>query len=133
MSAKSAQTSRPLSPFMLGPYYKPQLTSMLSITHRLTGVALSVGTIFLVAWLMAAAGGEQSYAAFSECASGWYGQIILIGFTWALSFHLCNGLRHLWWDLGRGFDLKTVYATGYAVVIVSIVLTASVWLVACCL
>lgn len=130
MSVKP-QTSRPLSPFMIGPYYKPQLTSMLSITHRATGVGLAAGTLFLVWWLMAAASGEAAYAAFQQHAGAWYGKLLLLGWSWAICYHLCNGLRHLGWDFGLGFEIKTAYRTGYAVIAGSLVLTASLWLAAC--
>ena len=130
MSAKPTENARPLSPFMIGPYYKPQLTSMLSITHRATGVGLAIGTVFLVCWLMSAAAGETAYAEFSAHAQAWYGQLLMLGWTWALMYHLCNGIRHLFWDAGKGFELSTVYATGYAVIAGSVVLTAGVWALA---
>lgn len=127
---KSPATNRPLSPFMIGPYYKPQLTSMLSITHRATGVGLSAGTLFLAGWLVALASGPDAYAKYAVHVGAWYGQIILLGFSWALLYHLCNGIRHLFWDVGKGLDIATAYKSGYAVVIVSAVLTAAVWAVA---
>lgn len=121
---------RPLSPFMIGPYYRPQLTSMLSITHRLTGVINVVGALGLVAWLLATAAGPEAHAVFARHLGAWYGLLFLLGWTWTVSYHFCNGLRHLYWDTGRGFDLTTVYRTGYAVIAGSIVLTALVWAVA---
>lgn len=127
---KSPATNRPLSPFMIGPYYKPQLTSMLSITHRATGVGLSAGTLFLAGWLVALASGPDAYAKYAVHVGAWYGQIILLGFSWALLYHLCNGIRHLFWDVGKGLDIATAYKSGYAVVLVSAVLTAAVWAVA---
>jgi succinate dehydrogenase / fumarate reductase, cytochrome b subunit len=130
MSAKSQHRERPLSPFMIGPYYRPQLTSMLSITHRATGVGLTLGTLFLCWWLLAAAAGPEAYAAYQRHAAAWYGQLLLLGWTWALFYHLCNGIRHLWWDTGRGLDLKSAYVSGYVAVAGSIVLTAALWLAA---
>ena len=127
MSAKTPQ--RPLSPFMIGPYYRPQLTSMLSITHRITGVINVVGALGLVGWLLAIAAGPQAYATFMGHAGAWYGLILLFGWSWTLSYHLCNGIRHLFWDTGRGFDLPTFYRTGYAVIAGSLLLTAVAWLV----
>lgn len=127
MSAKTPQ--RPLSPFMIGPYYRPQLTSMLSITHRITGVINVVGALGLVGWLLAIAAGPQAHAAFMGHAGAWYGLLLLFGWSWTLSYHLCNGLRHLYWDTGRGFDLPTVYRTGYAAIAGSLLLTAVAWLV----
>lgn len=131
MSTKSPAGSRPLSPFMLGQYYRFQWTSVLSFAHRVTGVGLSLGTLLLAGWLVALAGGPQSYAAYSDHMTAWYGQALLFAWTWALSYHLANGIRHLFWDLGKGFELKTAERSGYAVVVFSLVLTALVWAVAC--
>ncbi len=121
---------RPLSPFMIGPYYRPQLTSMLSITHRLTGVFLAVGTLLLVYWLMAAAAGPDAYERAQHVIGSMLGLLLL--FLWTLSFfyHLCNGIRHLFWDAGYGFDIPTTYTSGKAVVTVSLVLTVVTWLIA---
>ena len=129
--SSSAGPQRPLSPFMIGPYYRPQLTSMLSITHRATGVFLSLGTVLLVGWLMAAASGAEAYAGAQQVLNAWYGQVLLLGWSFALFYHLCNGIRHLVWDAGYAFDLKSVYLGGYLVVIVSILLTAGAWALAC--
>lgn len=131
MSTKSPAGSRPLSPFMLGQYYRFQWTSVLSFAHRVTGVGLSVGTLLLGGWLVALAGGAQSYAAYSAQMTAWYGQVLLFAWTWALAYHLANGIRHLFWDLGKGFELKTAERSGYAVVVFSLALTALVWVVAC--
>jgi len=121
---------RPLSPFMIGPYYRPQLTSMLSIVHRLTGVGLSVGTVLLVGWLVALASGPWAYAAFATHVAAWYGQVLLLGWSWALLYHLCNGIRHLAWDLGYGYSIPAVYRSGYLMVACSLLLTAAAWGVA---
>ena len=118
---------RPLSPFMIGPYYRPQLTSMLSIVHRLTGVGLSVGTVLLVGWLVALASGPWAYAAFATHVAAWYGQVLLLGWSWALLYHLCNGVRHLAWDLGYGYSIAAVYRSGYIMVATSLLLTLSAW------
>lgn len=130
MSAKPSASNRPLSPFMIGPYYRPQLTSMLSITHRLTGLAMAIGTVFLAAWVTAAASGPSAYATFSGYSHSILGRLIVVAYSWALLYHLCNGVRHLFWDSGRGFELKSAYASGYAVIAASIVLTAGVWIAA---
>ena len=127
MSSPSPQAKRPLSPFMIGPYYKPQLTSMLSIVHRICGVGLSVGSVLLVAWLVAIAAGPWSYAAFAGHVAAWYGQLLLLGWSWALLYHLCNGVRHLCWDLGWGYSIPVLYRTGYAVVAISLLLTGAAW------
>ena len=115
------QAGRPLSPHLQ--IYKPQVTSVLSILHRFTGLALSVGTLPLVWWLLAAASGPASYAQAQAFLGSWLGVLLLIGWAYALFFHLCNGIRHLVWDAGRGFDIATTYATGWAVVAASAGLT----------
>ncbi len=121
---------RPLSPFMLGQYYRFQLTSVLSLMHRVTGVGLSVGSVLLVWWLVALAGGPWSYAAFGTHLGAWYGQLLLLGWSWALLYHLCNGVRHLTWDLGYGYSMPAVYRSGYLAVAASLLLTAAAWGVA---
>ena len=110
----------PLAPFM---QYRPQLTSVLSIMHRITGVILSAGAILLSCWLVSIAAGEQIYAALTLHLAAWYGQVLIIGFAFALYYHLCNGVRHLLWDLGLGLELTTTYRSGYAVVIAAVLLT----------
>lgn len=120
--------NRPLSPHLQ--VYKPQLTSVLSITHRATGVALAVGLIGLVYWLMSLAAGPQAYAAAQQVLGSWFGKLVLFGFSFALFYHMCNGVRHLFWDAGMGFELETVYASGWAVVVVSVAMTVVTWIVA---
>lgn len=100
---------------------------MLSIAHRATGVALALGTALLVYWLVAAASGEAAYATAQALLGSWLGRLILLGFSFALFYHLCNGIRHLFWDVGLGFELRTVYASGTVVVIASTVLTLVAW------
>ena len=112
---------RPLSPHLS--IYKPQLTSVLSISHRLTGVVLSVGTVLLVWWLVAAASGERAFAAAQGFWGSWIGLLLLFGWTFSLFFHLCNGIRHLLWDAGWGFDLRQTYISGWTVVAASGALT----------
>ena len=121
-----SHAQRPLSPHLQ--VYKWQLTSVLSITHRATGIALAVGTIALVWWLLAAATGPDAFATAQAFWLSWIGQLLLLGWTWALMFHLCNGLRHLGWDAGWGFELKQAYLTGWIVVSASVVLTVIVWI-----
>lgn len=120
--------NRPLSPHLQ--VYKPQLTSVLSITHRATGVALAVGLIGLVYWLMSLAAGPQAYAAAQQVLGSWFGKLVLFGCSFALFYHMCNGVRHLFWDAGMGFELETVYASGWAVVVVSVAMTVVTWIVA---
>ena len=114
-------TNRPLPPHLQ--IYRPQLTSVLSILHRITGVALAVGTILLVYWLIATASGPQAFATANGIIGSWIGLILLFGWTFALFFHLANGIRHLFWDAGLGFELKAVYASGWTVVALAAVLT----------
>ena len=116
-----ARGNRPLSPHLQ--IYKPQLTSVLSITHRGTGVFLSIGALLLACWLLAVAGGPETYALLQGYLQAWYGQVLLYAWLFSLYYHLCNGVRHLCWDLGLGFDLKTTYASGYAVIASSLLLT----------
>ena len=121
-------SQRPLSPHLQ--IYRFQLTSVLSITHRATGIALALGTLILVYWLLAAASGAEAYASAQQLLGSWVGRTVLLGFSFALFFHLCNGIRHLFWDAGVGFELKTAYASGTAVVVVSIALTIIAWALA---
>lgn len=125
-----ATDKRPLSPFMIGPYYKPQLTSMLSITHRATGAALAAGTLLVVYWLIAAASGPEAYENARHVLGSMLGQLILFLWTAALYFHLFNGIRHLFWDMGLGFEISTAYKTGKAVMIATAVCTLLTWLIA---
>ena len=117
---------RPLSPHLQ--IYRPQLTSVLSIVHRATGVALSIGTLLLVWWLVAAANGPDAYDNVQRFLGSWIGLVLLFGWSLALFYHLCNGLRHLWWDTGHGLDLPSVYASGWAVLAATAVLTLVAWI-----
>jgi succinate dehydrogenase / fumarate reductase, cytochrome b subunit len=117
--------SRPLSPNIQ--IYRPQLTSVLSIANRITGVVLSLGALGLVTWLVATALGPQPYAAVQGALISWLGQVVLVAFTFVFFLHLCGGIRHLVWDTGRGFELRSIYASGWAVIAASIVLTAAAW------
>jgi len=117
--------NRPLSPHLQ--IYRPQLTSVLSITHRATGAALSLGTMVLLYWLQAVARGPETYAAAQEFLGCWLVQLVLAGWTWAFFYHLSNGIRHLFWDAGKGFELPQVYASGYTVLAAATTLTALTW------
>ncbi len=117
---------RPLSPFMIGPYYRPQMTSLMSIAHRASGVLLSVvGAPLLLWWVAALASGPEAYTGVVDFLSGWLGRVALLACLLSLSYHLCNGLRHLVWDSGRALDLRSAYAGGWLVLIVSALLAAS--------
>ena len=122
-----AHDDRPLSPDLQ--IYRPQLTSVLSITHRFTGVALSVGAPLLVCWLIAAAAGPLAYSALIDFLASWLGLTLLLAWTFSLFFHLCNGIRHLFWDGGYGFSLQMIYVSGWAVVAISISLTLTAWII----
>ncbi|MGH1426641.1 MAG: succinate dehydrogenase, cytochrome b556 subunit [Arenicella sp.] len=119
---------RPLSPHLS--IYKPQITSILSIFHRASGVFLSIGIPLIIYWLYALSGGPAAY----EVASSFFSNILVkIGlFFWTAAFyyHLCNGIRHLFWDMGKGFDLQHLRTSGIAVLVVAAILTLATWLIA---
>ncbi len=117
---------RPLSPHLQ--IYKPQISTAISIFHRITGIALSVGALLLVCWLIAAASGDAAYDGLSGFLRSWFGVLILFGWTVALWYHFCAGLRHLAWDAGYGFDLPTMHLTGKAVLAATAVLTVLTWI-----
>ena len=116
-----ASVRSPLSPHLS--VYKWQITMILSITHRATGVFLSLGLLFLSCWLLAIASGPEAFAAVNQHVTAWYGRVILIGVVFSIYFHLCNGIRHLVWDVGYGFEIKSFYSSGYAVLIATAILT----------
>jgi succinate dehydrogenase / fumarate reductase cytochrome b subunit len=99
-------SNRPLSPHLQ--VYKPQLTSVLSILHRITGAVLAVGTLLVTYWLSALAGGPETFASANAILGSVLGKIVLFFWSWALFYHLANGIRHLIWDTGVGFDLPRV-------------------------
>lgn len=114
-------TDRPLSPHI--GIYKPQITSVLSILHRATGMFLCLGLVVFAWWVIALALGPEPYAAVRSALGSWLGRLLLFAWTFSFFFHLCNGVRHLFWDAGVGFELRTVQASGMAVVAASIALT----------
>jgi succinate dehydrogenase / fumarate reductase cytochrome b subunit len=117
---------RPLSPHLQ--VYQPQLTAVLSITHRATGIALGVGTLLLVWWLVAAASGPEAYDTAQSFIGSWFGIVLLFGWTISLFYHLANGIRHLMWDTGYGLDIESAYRSGYAVLGATAVLTLLAWI-----
>jgi len=119
---------RPLSPNIQ--IYRPQLTSVLSIANRITGVVLSLYAVGLVTWLIAVAAGPEAYATMHGFIRSWVGQILLIGCSFCFFLHLCGGIRHLVWDAGYGFSLRAIYTTGWTVVAASTALTVLTWVVA---
>ena len=121
-----ATRERPLSPHLQ--VYRPQITTVLSILHRMTGVALAVGALVLAYWLTSAAYGPEAFARAQGLLGSWFGLLLLFGWTFCLFYHLCNGIRHLVWDAGIGLDLPTLRASGWAVVGASSVLTLVLWI-----
>lgn len=129
MATQSRATqSRPLSPHLQ--VYRPQITSVLSILHRMTGIALTVGTLLLAYWLIAAASGPEAFAAAQSFIGSWFGVILMLGWSFSLFYHLGNGIRHLAWDAGWGFELETATMTGWIVVGASAGLTLLSWILA---
>ncbi|MGA7263023.1 MAG: succinate dehydrogenase, cytochrome b556 subunit [Stellaceae bacterium] len=119
---------RPLSPFMFPTWYRFQITSGLSILHRLTGIWLAVGSILLAWWLIAVAAGGQVFAATHAFIASPIGVLLLFLWSAAFFYHLCNGIRHLAWDAGWGFELRTAHLSGYAALAATVVLTVLAWL-----
>lgn len=119
---------RPLSPHLQ--VYRWQWTMAYSILHRATGVGLGVGTLYLTWWLLALAGGAESFATVSDFSGTFIGRLLLFGWTWALFYHLGNGIRHLFWDAGKGFELDTAAMSGHAMVAFSVVATVVLWAIA---
>ena len=121
-----AKHPRPLSPHIS--IYSWKFTMLLSILHRATGIALGVGALLLVYWLCAAASGPAAFADAQGFIGSWFGLLVLFGFSYALFYHLCNGIRHLFWDAGYGFELTTAWSSALATVAVSVALTVLAWI-----
>ena len=117
----------PLSPHLQ--IYRWQISSLLSITHRITGILNLLGLIFISAWISSAGIGENLFEYFSVFLKSFIGKFILIGFTWSISYHLLSGIRHFFWDLGYGYEIKTVNISGVIVIISSLLLTVFLWLI----
>ena len=132
-SSNSAETTgtdpRPLSPHLQ--VYRWQITMVMSIVHRITGIMLAGGTLLLVWWLVALAMGPVAYGRAQNFISSPIGILMMFGWTVALFYHLCNGIRHLVWDTGRGLDLKSVYAGGWIVLAATAGLTVLAWALGC--
>ena len=122
-----SRSNRPLSPHLQ--IYRWELAMVLSILHRATGVALSAGLLLLVSWLLAIADGADRFAALNGFLGSGVGQVLLVAWTFALFLHLGNGIRHLFWDFGFGFELKRAQASGWAVVAFAIIATVIVWVI----
>ena len=116
-----ANHDRPLSPHLS--VYRWQISNGLSILHRMTGFALFTGAFLFVTWLLSALGGEASYAMFMSIMCSWFGIVVAFGYTFCFYYHFCNGIRHLGWDIGKGYDKHVAVKTGIAVVLASSALT----------
>lgn len=116
-----ASRDRPLSPHIQ--VYRPQITSILSIVHRITGVVLTIGALLLTWWLVSAAYGPEAFETCQAFLGSWFGHLILWGFTFSLFYHLGNGIRHLAWDFGWGFEMPVLQKSGLVVVGFSVVCT----------
>ena len=125
-----ATRERPLSPFMIGPYYRPQLTSVMSILFRVAGVVLAAGALVLAAWLFALAFDATLYARIAGLLASLPGRLALMLMSAALVYHFFNGLRHLAWDAGHGYDIPTAYRSGHAVIALTVAFTALLWWIA---
>lgn len=123
-----ANVERPLSPHLQ--IYRWPITMATSILHRASGVGLGIGTLLLAWWLVAAAAGPDYFAYVQGVLGSWLGRLILLGFTWALFFHLCNGIRHLVWDVGIGFEKAAASRASWIVITASVVLTVVAWILA---
>ena len=117
---------RPLSPHLQ--VYRWQITMTMSILHRATGIGLAIGAIGLVWWLLTVAAGGESYDRAMACIASPFGLFLLAGFSLALVYHLLNGIRHLLWDAGWGFEIPEFYASGWTVAILTVVLTGLIWI-----
>ncbi len=125
--ANDKSAARPLSPHLQ--IYKPMLTMMMSIMHRITGVGLYFGIILLVWWLTAASISDSYFDFVQGFFSHWFGRLVMFGFSWALIHHALGGLRHFLWDTGRGYDLKVVEWLARVNLAGSIVLTLLLWII----
>jgi succinate dehydrogenase / fumarate reductase cytochrome b subunit len=125
MNTENNLKNRPLSPHIQ--VYKMPFSAMLSILHRITGLVLTAGAFILVTWLYSLAFLPDTSAKLYQIFSSTIGRLILIGFTFAFFYHFCNGIRHLFWDIGKGYEIKSVNRTGIIAVLAAILLTALVW------
>jgi succinate dehydrogenase / fumarate reductase cytochrome b subunit len=121
-----ASHERPLSPHIQ--IYRWQISMALSILHRVTGVGLGLGTLLMAYWLIALAAGPVAFADAQALSGSWIGRLVLLGFTFALCFHFLNGIRHLFWDIGQGFEISTMRTSGWMVIVTSIAGTIAIWI-----
>ena len=121
-------SKNPLSPHLQ--IYRWHVSSLLSITHRISGVINLLALFLIFFWIIFLSFGESNYDLFLSIINSFFGKFILIGFTWSMSFHLLSGIRHLFWDLGYGFEIKTANISGIIVIISSLALTILFWIFA---
>lgn len=121
-----SKAGRPLSPHLT--IYRWPISMTLSILHRLTGVALSGGLVILTIWLLALSYGATAYEPVAALLGTLLGKLLLVAFSYAFFFHFCNGIRHLFWDVGKGFEMRQVVASAWSVVIASLALTLLFWM-----
>ena len=124
----NTSSRHPTSPHLQ--IYRLPLTALLSITHRATGVLLAISALLLIWVLASLAGGAETYVGVQAILQSWFGQLVLLGITFSLYFHFCNGIRHLFWDVGMGFELDTADMTAKMVIVISVILTIATWVVA---
>lgn len=117
--------ARPLSPHLQ--IYRLPLPAILSITHRMTGIILSTGTVLLALWIIALAQGPEAFAMAMMVIGHPLGQLVLFGYSAALFYHMCNGIRHLNWDRGSGLEIESVYRSGKITIAMAVILTAILW------
>ena len=120
-------SKNPLSPHLQ--IYRWQISSLISITHRITGILNFLGLIFISVWISSAGISENLFECFSVFLKSFIGRFILIGFTWSISYHLLSGIRHLFWDLGYGYEIKTANFSGILVILSSLILTIVLWMI----
>ncbi len=120
-------SKNPLSPHLQ--IYRWQISSLISITHRITGMLNFLGLIFISTWISSAGISENLFEYFSVFLKSFIGRFILIGFTWSISYHLLSGIRHLFWDLGYGYEIKTANFSGILVILSSLILTIILWMI----
>ncbi len=125
-SGRGARPERPLSPHLQ--IYAPLINMVMSIVHRITGAALYLGSLLLALWLIAAATGPGAYDYVLSWFGTWLGNLVLLGYTWALMHHMLGGIRHFIWDTGHGYDLKMIDLLSWGSLAASLVLTAPIWI-----
>ncbi len=128
MTIRERSQARPMSPHLQ--IYRWQITTVMSILHRISGVMLAVGAIGLTWWLLALSDGGAHYERTASIVASPFGKLLLFGFSLALVYHLLNGMRHLLWDIGWGFEIPEFYRSGWMVAVLTVVFTVAIWIAA---